>query len=116
MKNLGNNQYQLISLPTAAQLAPIHNILVEDFDRDGHLDALLIGNDYSGEKNNGWQDAFNGLLLQGDGQGNFLPISTARSGFLVAGDGRDMVLWRDNKGKVSVVVGQNNAPLQNFDF
>jgi hypothetical protein len=40
-----------------------------EYDGDGNDDLLLIGNDYSAEVINGRYDAFNGLMLKGNGKG-----------------------------------------------
>jgi len=87
-ENRGNGQFRIRPLPALAQQAPIFGFLVDDFDHDGHLDALATGNFYPNEVNMGRQDASQGLLLRGNGKGNFTPIEPARSGFRVLGDSR----------------------------
>lgn len=114
-ENKGDNTFMVHPLPTAAQLAPINSILVCDIDKDDNKDILLTGNNYGAESNGGWQDAFNGLYLKGDGKGNFKTLSTLESGFYVPGDGRDIVRMEDGKGNEIFVVGQNSGELLFFE-
>ncbi len=114
LENKGNGQFELKALPKAAQFAPIQAIYIDDFDKDGHQDVLLSGNDYTCERNFGWYDAFNGLLLKGNGKGDFEAIPTAKSGFYVPNDGRDIVEITDEKGLKRILVGQNSGALTSF--
>ena len=116
LENKGNGVFMLRPLPLEAQFAPVQSFLVEDFDYDQHLDILIVGNDYSAESTGGQQDASNGLLLQGDGRGNFKVVPSHKSGFIVAGDGRSLVKMVDKDGKPLIVVGQNSGALKVFEY
>lgn len=116
LENKGDGQFVIHALPLLTQLAPIQSILVEDFDKDGNLDALMVGNDYSAESSGGQQDAFNGLFLKGNGKGTFEAISTGVSGFYCPGDGRDIVKLTNRKGKNLIVVGQNEGSLLIYKY
>ncbi|MFK7946047.1 MAG: RNA-binding protein, partial [Saprospiraceae bacterium] len=111
LENLGNGNFNLKPLPKSAQTAPIQSILIDDFNNDNHADILLSGNDYNAERNNGRYDAFNGLLLTGNGKRDFETISTAESGFYVPFDGRDILKWNDR-----IVVGQNDGEMLMFQI
>ncbi len=115
LENTGQNTFTVHPLPTAAQFAPINAILADDFDNDGNIDLLLTGNDYGAESNGGRADAFNGLHLRGDGQGNLTPVPLFISGFYVPGDGRDLILLRDKDGKRLILAGQNGGELRGFE-
>jgi hypothetical protein len=52
-----------------------------------------------------------GLLLRGDGTGHFTPVSTRESGFLVAGQARDIQRVRTRRGELYVVTRNNDRPL-----
>jgi hypothetical protein len=95
LENLGDGNFTMKKLPGLAQFAPIQSIAVSDLDRDGNLDAIIVGNDFSTEPVGGRYDASMGLVLLGDGKGNFLPELSDRTGFLVEGDCRDLVLIDD---------------------
>jgi enediyne biosynthesis protein E4 len=88
--NKGGGQFDLRALPIEAQFAPVTGTLLEDLDRDGCLDVLLVGNQYPVEVETGRYDAMKGLFLKGNCQGDLSPHS--KSGFLVDGDARAMSL------------------------
>ena len=114
--NNGTNGYELIPLPVEAQLAPVQDIEIGDFDQDGEWDVLLSGNDFTKEKNYGWQDASNGLMLRGIGKGQFQVIPTSQSGFYVPLDGRDIIRLNTPGKQQMIVVGQNSGPFATFIF
>jgi len=112
--NAGNGEFEVKPLPIAAQLAPVQDFLVEDFDQDGHLDALLVGNFYGAEVVIGRYDAFNGLLLKGDGRLNFVSVPHYLSGFKADKDAREVVKVNQPNGNPLVLVGNNQAPWQAY--
>ncbi|MBC7920128.1 MAG: VCBS repeat-containing protein [Ferruginibacter sp.] len=111
LQNTGKGQFNVIPLPVQAQFAPLFGMLADDFDRDGNLDALLVGNDFGNEVMVGRYDALNGLLLRGDGAGGFTPQTTAASGFFVPGNAKGLVQLTDPKGNQLVVASQNRGRL-----
>ncbi|WP_067034361.1 VCBS repeat-containing protein [Allomuricauda sp. CP2A] len=115
IENLGNGKFKLHPLPSEAQLAPVNDILITDVDQDSHLDVLLIGNDYGNETFIGRLDALNGLLLQGDGKGNFTAMPTHKSGFNASGDAKAMGQIKTKEGKSVYVVTQNRDSLLVFE-
>ncbi len=98
-------------LPNLAQLSSINQILVDDYNQDGHLDALIVGNLYGSEVETPRNDAGNGLLLNGDGYGNFTPITSLNSGFYAPGDVKDMANIKIGE-KDYIVVAKNSDYLQ----
>ncbi len=114
IENLGNGQYQLHALPLEAQTAPVFGIVAEDFNGDGIPDLLLSGNDYGAEVGMGRYDAFNGLLLIGDGKGNFSPQSMQASGIHITGDGKSLATLVAADGSQVVLAGQNQGKLQAY--
>lgn len=114
LENNGNLEFTLKPLPSSCQLAPINTILVDDFDSDGHLDALLAGNDFQAEPQFGRYDALNGIFLRGDGEGNFQDIPSAQSGFFVPGQCNQLVKMKTANGQTLILAGQNNDSLQVF--
>src|SRR3546814_7819660 len=91
VENLGNNQFKLSDLSAMAQVAPVKGMVTEDVNTDGLPDIVLIGNDYGNEVFAGRYDAFNGLIMLGDGKGKFTPQTSAATGFYVPGDGKALV-------------------------
>jgi hypothetical protein len=83
LRNDGNGKFTAIPLPIEAQMSELCGITVDDFDGDGNLDVVMNGNDYSTEVTTGRYDAFNGLMLKGDGKGGFKPLSIMQSGIYI---------------------------------
>lgn len=116
IENLGNGKFKLHPLPLIAQMAPVNGIVVDDFNRDGHLDLILIGNDYGNELFVGRLDAHTGLLLLGDGKGGFQPVRSAESGFLVPGDAKALVKLMLSNGDLLYLASQNRGELKAFSL
>ncbi len=108
LENRGDGNFRIKKLPTHAQFSPIQGIAVTDLNRDGHLDAVVVGNDFSAEPVGGRYDASTGFVLLGDGKGGFLPELFDTSGFLADGDCRDLVLVGDRH----LVVSRNSNVLK----
>ncbi|MFK7937036.1 MAG: hypothetical protein AB8G22_26205 [Saprospiraceae bacterium] len=75
---------------------------------------MTVPTDFAAEKNGGWHDAFNGLLLLGYSGLAFEPYSAAESGFFVPNDGRSIVKMEDESGKDIYVAGQNKGTFKFF--
>ena len=106
-----NNQFVTHDLPNLAQLSSVNQIIVKDFDQDSHLDVAIAGNLHSSEVETPRNDASNGLLLKGDGKGNFEVIQSRESGFYAPGDVKDMVEITI-QGQDYIIVAKNNDYIQ----
>ncbi len=113
-ENKGNGVFAVKELPAEAQLAPVYAILTGDFTDDQLPDILLTGNDYGNEVGIGRYDALNGLLLAGDGRGNFSPVAMQRSGIVIPGDGKSLARLMSSDSSMLVVSGQNRGELGLF--
>ena len=80
-----NGKFTMVPLPVEAQISQLNGMVVDDFDGDGNLDVAISGNDYGTEVATGRYDAFNGLMLKGDGKGNFKPINHSAEWDLYSG-------------------------------
>ncbi|MGB3852179.1 MAG: VCBS repeat-containing protein [Tunicatimonas sp.] len=114
LENLGGGKLKITALPTQVQFAPVFGMLTDDFNQDGHLDALLVGNDYSMEVFAGRHDAFTGVYLAGDGTGNFRVVPSAESGFFVDGDAKGITSIQGANGEALVAITQNQDSLRLF--
>lgn len=114
LKN-SNEKFEIIPLPSEAQLFPIFDAKIYDVNGDGNKDVLLVGNLNAVQPEFGAYDAGLGLILLGDGIGNFLPILPDESGFVVPGEGRNVEIFnQDNPDKLLYVVSRNNARVISF--
>jgi hypothetical protein len=113
IENLGNGKFQIIDLPLLAQTAPVNGIVVDDINDDGNLDIMMVGNDYGNEPTAGRYDAFTGLILIGNGNGDFKVIPSRTSGFSVNGDGKALAKLSSVKGDLYIAT-QNRDSLRIF--
>ncbi len=79
------------ALPKEAQLSPVFSITQVDFNGDGFQDLLLCGNINKARLRFGKSDANYGLLLQGNGKGEFTYVPQHKSGLEVKGDVRSVL-------------------------
>ena len=105
----GRGGYTLRPLPVEAQLAPVRAALAGDVDGDGRADLLLAGNDHGWPPVYGRQDAGEGLLLRGRGDGTFAPVAPAGAAALLPGEVRRMAAVRSSAGRTLLVATRNNA-------
>ena len=111
-----NGKFTMKKLPNEAQIAPVNAIQLFDWQNDGDLDILIIGNDYGQQVESGPLDAGNGLLLENKGKGNFVPIPPRNSGFWATKEARDLKAMRSTGGKPLFIVTNNNAAPQVFQL
>jgi len=113
LENKGNGNFVITPLPVQLQFSPVYGVVVGDYNHDGNLDALLVGNSYATEVSTGRYDASIGSFLSGDGKGNFTAAPVTSSGFmvdqdakglstLIAADGKELILAGINDGKLKV--------------
>ena len=114
IENRGNGEFFVKELPAEVQLAPVFAILTGDFTDDQLPDILITGNDYGNEIASGRYDAMNGLLLHGDGRGNFEPIPMQQSGIIIPGDGKSLAKLQSSDSALVVLSGQNRGKLGMF--
>ncbi|MBX7217027.1 MAG: VCBS repeat-containing protein [Candidatus Kapabacteria bacterium] len=108
LENLGNGHFQLRPLPLVAQSTPMFGTLLEDFDSDGNLDLLCVGNFDGADPLAVRYNSGYGLYLNGDGKGNFLQKSATGAGFSVPGEGRGLACVAGKDG-VTIVAANCNA-------
>ena len=94
-----------------AQVAPVYAITTADFNKDGNTDILLAGNMYDVKPDIGRLDANDGIVLAGDGKGNFEPISKMQTGLNITGQVRDILKVKTTNGKSVIVFARNNETL-----
>ncbi|MBS1666736.1 MAG: VCBS repeat-containing protein [Bacteroidetes bacterium] len=111
LKNEGNKKFTITTLPASAQLSAINGIMSMDVDHDGNKDIVLAGNFYPFRVQMGPSDAGIGLVLKGDGKGNFQAMPYSESGLLIKGDVRNLIGLRTAKGML-LVAAKNNGLLQ----
>jgi len=112
IENQGNGKFGIRPLPWSAQLAPVFGIVTDDLNGDGNLDIALTGNDFGAEPAIGRYDAMNGLVMTGDGKGNFRTLSMAESGLYLPGNAKGLAKIRDNNNNYFLAASQNKDRLK----
>lgn len=115
IENLDGNAFKVSALPSLAQTSSVNSILVNDYDGDGYKDLLISGNLYPAEIETPRNDAGTGLLLKGDGKGNFSPVPIYESGFFTPNDVKDMKTIKVGMREV-ILVANNNDYLQAIEY
>lgn len=113
IENLGDGSFKISELPRHAQLSNINDMLVADYNGDGWLDVLSVGNLFVSEVETPRNDAGTGLLLLGNGEGSFTANTSLQNGFFVNGDAKKLVPFTQ-KGNKMILVAQNNDMLKAF--
>ncbi len=116
LRNDGNGKFTMLPLPQQAQFSTLNGMAAGDYDGDGNLDVVINGNDYGTEVSVGRYDALNGLMLKGDGKGNFKALSILQSGIFLPGNGKAMVQLRNKNGECLLAGSQNRGPLKVFQL
>lgn len=113
--NKGNDTFERRPLPWQAQLSPVFDIAVDDFDSDGTPDILLTGN-FSGTKpEEGFYDANHGQLFKVDSGGSFRKVDYDQTGMKLRGDVRKTVLLNSN-GRRYLLVAKNNDDVEIYAY
>jgi len=82
-----------------------------DINKDGFLDFIGIGNNYAAEVETIRYDAGTGVVLLGNGKGNFKVAPTHVSGFFSNTDDKDLLTIKNN-----LFISANNSPLKQFKY
>jgi hypothetical protein len=115
LENQGNKGFVSNALPMQAQYAPVHGILMEDFNNDGKKDLLLAGGNTWTRIKLGRYGANHGILLLGDGKNNFSYVSQSKSGLHLKGNVRSLPTINVGKSK-KIIVGVNDGAALILDM
>ncbi len=89
--NNGDGTFKAEELPVEAQFSKIFGIQTRDFTGNGYSDILITGNLAGADLKVGSYNAFNGLLLEGVGNGSYYELPIRRSGFFFPEFGREII-------------------------
>jgi hypothetical protein len=105
-----NGVFEARKLPLQANFFPVFAICTGDFDHDGKQDMVLAGNTDHARIKIGKMDAGYGVLLKGDGKGNFEYVPQLKSGLSVRGSTRDLIRISGKNGDRVIFAVNNQAP------
>lgn len=83
---------------------------------DSYEDLFLGGNLYGARVKFGRCDANHGLVLLGDGKGNFSPLSPLESGLNVKGETRAIHILNKDSDSPKILFGRSNFPLKLYQY
>ena len=112
--NNNNGSFSITKLLQEAQVAPAQEILTSDFNSDGNMDVLIVGNNDGAETESGVYDASNGNILLGDGKGSFNFSPNQIHGLWASKQARDAVEIKLANGKTMILIANNDEKLQAF--
>lgn len=101
--------FKIEDLPVYAQLGPVNKSVNLDVNKDGFLDAIVVGNNFSTEVETIRYDGGRGAVLIGDGKGGFKALSPTESGFFETNDCKDMTLVEYNGNQLIITVSNRNS-------
>jgi enediyne biosynthesis protein E4 len=104
--NGADGKLKISDLPKEVQYSPVCTINVLDYNSDGNSDLILCGNNSHAKIRLGKFDANYGVLLTGDGKGNFRYVPQSESGFNIWGDVRSSIQINE-----TLYFGINSKPL-----
>lgn len=111
VENLGDENFISQALPIEAQFAPLQSIITKDINGDNHLDIIGVGNSYSSDPVSGRYDALNGIVLYGNGKGQFKNACYGQTGFFANGDCRSIISIENSVQGDLLLISRNKNSL-----
>ncbi|HEY5690681.1 MAG TPA: VCBS repeat-containing protein [Cyclobacteriaceae bacterium] len=108
-ENDGSMNFRIQVLPATAQESSMNAIAIDDINKDGYLDILMVGNNYEISTQLGRLDASHGVLLLND-QSGFFKVSVDQS-FNVAGAARDIKKIKVGVDNYFIISMNNDRPI-----
>jgi hypothetical protein len=101
-----------VAIPYQAQLNPVYDIVIYDFNGDGKKDIVMAGNFLYAETETGELDAGNGTLLVQKEDGSFEYVLNMQHGYWAQGEVRELKLIHLANGKEAILTGNNKGPIE----
>jgi enediyne biosynthesis protein E4 len=108
-ENVGQGMFKIRELPFAAQISTVNDIYSEDFNNDGFLDLLLVGNNFEISTQLSRLDASHGVLLLNDSLGNFVQPKGQK--FDISGAARNIEKLQYQGDSYLIITRNNDQPI-----
>ena len=99
------NHFDIKVLPRAAQIAPINDVIIIDYNEDGLKDILVAGNLFQSEIETGKASSGTGNILVNLGNKKFNVLSSAKISLYLPQDVKSLLKLDHNR----ILVGANNS-------
>ncbi len=113
--NQGDGKFLQKSLPIEAQLFPVLDIVIYDFNKDGFEDCLIGGNIYETEVETPRLDAVSGIILLSNGKDGYTVANNQKSGLFPNGNLNSFELLTDPKKKL-LILGFNSEKVMIYSL
>ena len=113
LQNNGDAGFEVKSLPQEAQYAPVYAIASIDANHDGKKDIIIAGNNAWTRIKFGRFRANHGMVLLGNGKGDFTYLPQIKSGLNIRNDIRSMEMIKTAKGNL-LLAGANDGKLISY--
>ena len=114
-RNDGKGNFTFEALPRLAQASPSFGSSFLDATGNGHPDIFLAQNFFGPQIETRPMVGGLGLILEGDGAGNFKAVSPANSGIVIPEDAKSVISSDLNgDGRLDLIVGINDGPVRSF--
>jgi hypothetical protein len=108
LENQGSNGFKQHNLPLQAQYSPVYGIVTTDINGDGKKDILLTGNNTWTRIKFGRYSANHGIVLLGNGKGDFNYATQTESGLCIRGNVKSLQLIKTGN-RQSILAGINDG-------
>jgi len=108
-KNNGDGTFTKEQLPMEAQISSVNDIWVEDFNNDGYLDLLLVGNNFEISPQLSSLDASHGTLLLNNSNGHF--THAKGQDFKISGAARKIGKLNYQGATYLIITRNNDQPV-----
>ncbi len=109
--NHGGQSITTNVLSNYAQISSVNAIVIDDFNGDNNPDLLLAGNMFDPEVDTPRNDSSYGLLMLGNGKGDFQPLMPHESGLHIRGEVREVAKIKMFDGKYGLLISRNKDQL-----
>lgn len=111
LENGGEGNFIIHDLPRETQTSVINDFIIRDFDSDGIVDVVSVGNKYETEVETARYDAGIGLFMKGSESGKLTAVPYRQSGLAIRGNMRFAEVIHI-KNKPVLIVAINNGSIE----